>query len=65
MNACELQFLFVFQFLCPKSIFFESFRWGIILVNFVGFPFRTSKLKNYINYIKYKFQIDLEGFVGD
>jgi hypothetical protein len=24
-------------------------------MNFVGFPFRTSKLKNDINYIKYKF----------
>ncbi len=43
------------QFLCPKSIFFESFTWGIIHMDFVGFPFKTSKLKNDGNYIKYKF----------
>jgi hypothetical protein len=50
-----LQFLFVFQFLYPKSIFFESFKWGIILFDFMGFFFKISKLKNDINYIKYKF----------
>ncbi len=50
-----MQFLFIFQFLCFKSIFFESFTWVIIHLNFMGFPFRTSKLKNDINYIKYKF----------
>ncbi len=50
-----MQFLFFFQFLCPKSIFFRSFRWGIIPLDFVSFPFRTSKLKNDIIYIKYKF----------
>jgi len=44
-----------FQFLCPKNIFFKSFRWGIIPLDFVGFPFRTSKFKNDINYIKYNF----------
>jgi len=44
-----------FQIFCPKSIFFESFRWGIIPLDFVGFPFRTSKLKTNINYIKCKF----------
>ncbi len=38
-----------------KSIFFESFKWGIIFMDFVGFPSRTSKLKNDIRYIKYKF----------
>jgi hypothetical protein len=40
---------------CPKSIFFERFTWIIIHMDFVGFIFRTSKLKNDINYIKYKF----------
>jgi hypothetical protein len=25
--------------------FFESFKWGIIPMDFVGFPFRTSKFK--------------------
>jgi hypothetical protein len=49
-NPYELQFLFVFQFLCPKSIFFESFIWGIIHMDFVGCPFRTSKLKNDIKF---------------
>jgi hypothetical protein len=44
-----------FQFLCLKNIIFESFTWGIIHMNFVGFPFRTSKIKNDINYIEYKF----------
>ncbi len=38
-----------------QNIFCESFRWGIIFLEFVGFPFKTSKLKNDINYIKYKF----------
>jgi hypothetical protein len=55
ISPYELQFLFVFQKNCPKSIFFESFTWAIIHMDFVSFPFRTSKLKNDINYIKYKF----------
>jgi hypothetical protein len=41
-------FVFVFQK-------FESFRWGIVPLNFMGSPFRTSKSKNDINYIKYQF----------
>jgi hypothetical protein len=49
-----LQFLFIFQKICPKSIFFESFKWAIIHMDFVAFPFRTSKLKNNISYSKYK-----------
>ncbi len=48
-------FCFLFNFFVPKTHVFESFRWGIIPVDFVGFPFRTSKLKNNISYIKYKF----------
>jgi hypothetical protein len=55
ISPYELQFLFVFQFLCPKSIFFESFRSGIIPLDFLGFLFRISKFKNDINYIKFKF----------
>ncbi len=35
--------------------FFESFRCNIIPMDLVCFPFRMSKLKNDINYIKYKF----------
>jgi len=54
ISPYELQFLFVFQFLCPKSIFFESFKLGIIPLDFLGFPFRIFNFKNDINYIKYK-----------
>ncbi len=50
-----LQFLFYIQFICPKTIFFEGFRWGIIPLNFVCFLFKTSKLQNDISYLKYKF----------
>jgi len=55
INPYEFQFLFIFQIFCPKNIFFESFRWGIIPLDFVGFLFRTSKPKNDISYIQYKF----------
>jgi len=48
-------FCLFFNFFGPKKCVFESFRWGIILLNFVGFPFKTFKFKNDINYIKYKF----------
>jgi len=51
----ELQFLFVFKKNCPKNIFFEIFRWGIILLDFMSFSFRTCKSKNDISYIKYQF----------
>jgi hypothetical protein len=58
-NICispfEFQFLFVVQKNCRKIIFFESFKWGIIPFDLVGFPFRTSKSKNDISYIQYKF----------
>ncbi len=47
-------FCLFFNFFVPKA-YFESYRWGIIPLDFVSFPFRTSKLKNDINYIKYKF----------
>jgi hypothetical protein len=50
--SCKFYLFFNF---CPKNIFFESFRWNIIHMDFVGFPFRTFKLKNDISYIKYKF----------
>ncbi len=57
-----MQFFLVFQFVYSKSIFFESFRRNIILKIFEGFLFRTSKLKNEINYIKYKFSHRFENF---
>jgi hypothetical protein len=56
ISSYEVQFFyFFFNFLVPKTYVFESFTWVIILLDFVGFPFRTSKFKNDINYIKYKF----------
>jgi len=48
-------FCLFFNFFCSKVIFFESFRWDIILLDFVHFLFKDFKLKNYINYVKYKF----------
>jgi len=48
-------FLFFFHFFLSQKQFFESFRWGIIFIDFMGFPSRTPKFKNDINYIKYKF----------
>jgi hypothetical protein len=53
ISPYELQFLFAFQFFYFKSIFFWNFYMGHM--DFVGFPFRPSKLKNNINYNKYKF----------
>jgi hypothetical protein len=47
-------FYFIFNSLSQK-ICFESFTWVIIHMDFVSFPFKTSKLKNDISYIKYKF----------
>jgi hypothetical protein len=44
-----------FNFFCPKKYVFESFTWVNMHLDFVSFLFRTSKLKNDINYIKYKF----------
>jgi hypothetical protein len=43
ISPYEVQFLFVSQIFCPKSICFESFTWVIIHMNFVGFFFWTSK----------------------
>jgi len=57
-------FFLFFKFFYPKSIFKKKFRWGIILMDFVGFPFRISKLKNDISYINISFHIDLGRFVG-
>jgi len=57
------KFFFFFQFLCPKKYVFESFTWGIIHMDFVGFPFRISKLKNDIKYIYVKTCINVCLFV--
>jgi len=58
-------FFLFFNLFVPKVYAFESFTWGIIHMNFVGFPFKTFKLKNDINYIKYKFSHRLGRFVDD
>ncbi len=56
-------FCLFFNFFVPKTYVFESFTWGIIHMDFVGFPFRTSKLKNEINYIYVKTCINVCFFV--
>ncbi len=49
-------FCLFLHFFVPKTyIVFKNFRWAIIHMDFVDFPFRISKFKNDINYIKYKF----------
>jgi hypothetical protein len=65
INPYELQKKFVFQFLCSKSIFFESFRWGIILKDFVGFILGLPNLKMTLTTSNTSFHIDLGRFVGD
>ncbi len=46
--------ILIFNFFVSKTYVFESFTWVIIHLNFVGFPFRTSKLKIDINHINYQ-----------
>jgi hypothetical protein len=47
-------------------MFFESFKWGIIFMNFVGFPFRTSKFKKMTSTtLNTSFHIDLGTFISD
>jgi hypothetical protein len=45
----------VFKLFVPKAYFLKVLNGALFLWTFVGDPFRTSKLKNDINYIKYKF----------
>jgi len=45
-------------YLFQKHIFWKLYK-VIIHINFVGFPFRISKFKNDINYIKYEFSYRL------
>jgi hypothetical protein len=65
ISPYELQFLFIFQFFCPKSIFFESFRWGIIPLDRVGFFLRLPNLKMTLVTLNTSFHIDLGRFGGD
>ncbi len=48
-------FCLFFNFFVPKAYVLESFTWGIIKMDFVGFSFKPSKLENDISYLKYKF----------
>jgi hypothetical protein len=52
-----------FNFFVPKTYVFESFTWGIVHMDFVGFPFENFKLKNDINYIYVKTSISVYFFV--
>jgi hypothetical protein len=65
LNPDELQFLFVFQFLCPKKYVFESFTWVIIHVDFVAFLFRIFKLKMTLALLNISSHIDMGRFVSD
>jgi len=49
-----------FSIFLSQKHFFENFRHGIIPLDFMVFPFRTSKSKNDINYIKYQFSHKFE-----
>jgi len=46
-------FYLFFNFFSQKH-FFENFKWAIVHIDFVGFLFKTSKLKNNMSYMKYK-----------
>jgi hypothetical protein len=48
-------FYFYFNFFVPKAYFLKVLDGALFLWTLWVFPFRTSKLKNDINYIKYKF----------
>jgi len=61
----ELQFLFVLQFFGPKSIFFESFRWGISLWILWGFLLGLPNLKMTSATLNISFHINLGRFVND
>jgi len=48
-------FCLFFNLFVPKAYILKNFTWVIIHLDFVGFPFKTSKFKNDLNYIKYQF----------
>jgi hypothetical protein len=58
-------FCLFFNFFVPKAYGFESVTWGIIHMDFVGFLFRTSKLKMTSATLKTSFHIDLGRFGDD
>jgi len=48
--SCNFIIIIIFNFFVLKTYVFESFIWGIIHMDFVGCPFKTSKLKNDIRF---------------
>jgi len=65
ISSYELRFLFFFNFYIPKTYVFKSFTWVIIHLDFVGFIFRTSKLKLTSATLNTSFQTDLGRFASD
>jgi hypothetical protein len=65
ISPYELQFYLFFNFFVVRKYVFESFRWGIIFKNFVGFPFRIPNFKMTSITLNTSSHIDLGKFVGD
>jgi len=65
ISLYELQFCMFFKHFVPKAYVFESFRWGIIFMDFVGFPFRTFNFKMTLSTLNTSFHVDLGSFVRD
>jgi hypothetical protein len=66
MNPYELQFFLLFNFFVLKNIFFESFRWGIIPLDFAQvFLLGLSNFKMTSIILNTGFHIDLGKFVVD
>jgi hypothetical protein len=59
------KFCLFFNFFVPKAYVFENFTWGIIHMDFVSFPFRTSKLKMTSATLNTSFHIFLGKFIDD
>jgi hypothetical protein len=58
-------FILFFNFFVPKPYVFESFKWGIIPKNLVGFFFELPNLKMTSTTLNTSSHIDLWRFVGD
>jgi hypothetical protein len=56
----DYNFCFFSIFLSQKKKILKALHGSFIHLDFMGFPFRTSKFKNDINYMKYKFSHKFE-----
>jgi len=65
ISPYELQFLFLFQFLCPKSIFLKVLDGALFLWTLWVFFLGLSNLKMASITLNTSFHIDLGRFVGD